>query len=74
MDGEPLGKAVLRKFVGTSVGNVVGTTSVIIGDGVIGAPVIGASVIGGMVLITVSTYSDESDSDDTFCPGTYSML
>ena len=58
MDGELLGK-----FVGTSEGAKV-----------IGASEIGAPVIGGMVLITVSTSGDESDSDDTFCPGTYSIV
>ena len=55
MDGEPLGKSVLGDIDGSKEEiEILFGSFVVIGDGVIGAPVI---------LITVSTYGDESDSD-----------
>jgi hypothetical protein len=72
VDGVLLGKLVLGvplgKIVGISVGNGVGSN--VIGDGVMGSKVIGASVAMEVMGASVSAAPDESDSADTFCPGT----
>ena len=75
VDGVLLGKLVLGislgKIVGISVGNGVGAN--VIGDGVMGSKVIGASVVMEVVMGASVSAPDESDSADTFCPGTYSI-
>jgi hypothetical protein len=75
VDGALLGKLVLGvplgKIVGISVGNGVGAN--VIGDGVMGSKVIGASVVMEVVMGASVSAPDESDSADTFCPGTYSI-